>query len=122
MPLDADLAEALRRSDLPPAFERFRAVLAPGDSRPTRPADWAGCLVLVERGTVEVVCDPGTMRSFGAGDLLALGWLPVRALRNLGAGEACLLAVRRRGKPSDEARQRPGPAAVAPNPVAGWQD
>jgi hypothetical protein len=102
MPLDPDLAEALGRSDLPPAFERFRLVLAPGERRPTRPADWAGCLVLVERGSIEVDCDAGGMRSFDAGDLLALGWLPIRTLRNPGAGDACLVAVRRRGDPTEE--------------------
>jgi hypothetical protein len=100
MPLDADLAEALGRSDLPPAFERFRVVLEPGGSRPMQPADWAGCLVLVERGAIEVDCDTGGMRSFTTGDLMALDWLPLRTLRNPGADEACLLAVRRRGDPS----------------------
>jgi hypothetical protein len=101
MPLDADLAEALGRRDLPPAFERFRVVLAPGERRPTRPADWAGCLVLVERGTVDVDCDVDGMRSFATGELIALGWLPLRTLRNPGADEACLLAIRRRGEPSE---------------------
>lgn len=101
MPLDADLAEALGRTDLPPAFERFRVMLAPGDRRPTRPAEWAGCLVLVERGAIEVDCGAGGVRSFPTGDLIALGWLPVRTLRNPGADEAWLLAVRRRGEPSD---------------------
>jgi hypothetical protein len=101
MPLDADLAESLGLRDLPAAFERFRVVLAPGDSRPTRPADWAGCLVLVERGSIEVDCDAGGSRSFAAGDLLALDWLPLRTLRSSGADEACLLAIRRCGEPSD---------------------
>lgn len=96
MPPDADLADVLARPDLPPAFERFRVVLAPGASQPTLPAQWAGCLVLIERGAVEVDCDSGGMRSFAAGDLLALGWLPIRTLRNPGAAETCLLAVRRR--------------------------
>ena len=102
MPPDADLAEALGRPDLPPAFERFRLTLAPGEVRPTRPGEWAGCLVLVERGAIEVDCDAGGMRSFSAGDLLALGWLPIRTLRNPGAREACLLAVRRRGRRTRE--------------------
>ena len=108
MPLDPDLAEAVGRTDLPPAFERFRVMLAPGDRRPTGPAEWAGCLVLVERGAIEVDCDAGGVRSFPTGDLIALGWLPVRTLRNPGADEAWLLAIRRRAEPSD--------------PVAGWQD
>jgi hypothetical protein len=102
MPPDADLAEALGRPDLPPAFERFRVSVAPGERRPTRPEEWAGCLVLVERGAIEVDCDAGGMRSFATGDLLALGWLPIRTLRNLGTEDACLLAVRRRGRPTTE--------------------
>lgn len=96
MPLDPDLAEALGRPDLPPAFERFRLVLRPGEQRPTRPADWTGCLVLIERGAIEVDCDAGGMRSFVTGDLLALGWLPIHTLRNPCAAEASLVAVRRR--------------------------
>jgi hypothetical protein len=102
MPPDADLAEALARPTLPPTVERFRLVLASGERRPTRPAEWAGCLVLVERGAIEVDCDAGGMRSFAAGDLLALGWLPIRSLRNPGSSDACLVAVRRRGAPGDE--------------------
>lgn len=102
MPPDADLAEALGRSDLSPAFERFRVSVAPGERRPTRPEEWAGCVVLVERGAIEVDCDAGGMRSFSTGDLLALGWLPIRTLRNPGAEDACLLAVRRRGHRTTE--------------------
>ena len=106
MALDADLASLLGLRDLPTAFERFRVVLASGEGRPTRPADWAGCLVLVERGTVEVDCGAGGSRSFATGDLIALDWLPTRRLRNPGSAETCLLAVCRRGEapacPTDE--------------------
>lgn len=102
MPLDPDLAAALGRPHLPPAFERFRLVVAPGEHRPTGPEAWAGCLVLVERGALEVDCDGGGMRSFVAGDLLALGWLPIRALRNPGMVETNLVAVRRRGAGTHE--------------------
>jgi len=101
MPLDPDPGEVLGRPDLPPAFERLRLVLAPGASHPTTPTDWAGCLVLVERGAVEVICDEGGSRPFPEGDLLALGWLPVRTLRNAGQVEARLVGVRRCGDPSD---------------------
>ena len=101
MPLDADLATALGLRDLPAAFERFRVVLASGEARPTQPADWSGCLVLVERGPVEVDCGSGGRRSFATGDLVALEWLPLRILRNAGAAEASLLAIRRRGDPSE---------------------
>lgn len=112
MPLDPDLVEALGRPDLPPSFERFRVVLAPGEQRPTHAADWTACLVLIERGTIEVDCDAGGMRSFLAGDLLALGWLPIRTLRNPGVGEACLLAVRRRGPRWPAAVIMPSPGRI----------
>jgi hypothetical protein len=110
MPPDADLANSLGVRDLPAAFERFRLVLASGDSRPARPADWAGCLILVERGTVEVDCGAGGTRSFATGSLIALDWLPLKTLRNPGTAEACLLAVRRRGDPSpSQPRPEGGP-------------
>lgn len=114
MPPDADLAEVLGRTNVPPSFERFRLVLAPGERRPTGPDAWAGCLVLVERGTVEVDCDAGGVRSFPTGDLIALSWLPVRTLRNPGAAEAWLLAVRRRGDRSDAAMIMPRPGRIDP--------
>lgn len=101
MPLDGDLGEALGRQELPPSFERFRLVLEPGEHRLTGPGDWVGCLVLVERGVIEVDCESGGVRSFATGDLLALAWLPLRGLRNVGPDAACLLAVRRRADSSE---------------------
>ena len=101
MPPDAGLEELIGVRELPAAFERFRVVLASGDSRPSRPEDWTGCLVLVERGTVEVDCGTGGRRSFVTGDLVALEWLPLRTIRNLGTAEARLLAVRRRAEPAN---------------------
>lgn len=100
------MAPMLGLRDLPAAFERFRVVLASGDSLPTRSAEWAGCLVLVERGSVEVECEAGATGSFATGDLIALEWLPLRTLHNRGPGEACLLAVHRRDA----------------DPADGWQD
>lgn len=100
MPLDADIAAALGRPDLPARLEQWRLVLSPGSTRPSDAAEWAGCIVLVERGSVQVDCHAGGMRSFEAGDLLTLGWLPLRSLRNPGGDEACLLAVRRRRLPA----------------------
>jgi hypothetical protein len=110
MPLDADLAQSLGVRDLPAAFERFRLVLASGVSRPAQPEDWTGCLVLVERGTVEVDCGNVGSRSFQTGDMVALDWLPIRTLRNPGTAEACLLAVRRRDDPApSQPRPQGGP-------------
>jgi len=89
------VARALARVPLPPAFDRLRIRLEAGDARLTEAAEWSDCLVMVERGAVEVECEGGSRRSFVAGDLVALECLPVRALRNRGPDEAWLLAVRR---------------------------
>jgi hypothetical protein len=93
----AALRPPLYREDLPPRFERWRVILAPHSSRPTSAAEWAGALVLVEVGALEVECLAGRRRHFAEGDLLALSWLPLRTLHNRGSGPVELLAVRRRG-------------------------
>jgi hypothetical protein len=91
------LVGALRRPDLPSWCERWHTVLAPHSSQPTTAEAWAGSLVLVEQGRIEVHCAEGVHRSFATGDVLALGWLPVVLLRNPGPEVARLLAIRRRG-------------------------
>lgn len=99
MSQEEGVARALGRADLPSTFERWQVELAPGASRDTSPADWAGALVLVHGGTleVEVDCEDDVCRSFAPGSLLALGWLPLRALHNRGMTQVELLAIRRRG-------------------------
>ena len=95
------VARALARVPLPPAFDRLRVTLGPGAAQLTAAAEWNDCLVLVEQGSVEVECEGGTMQTFGAGDMLALECLPVRALRNRGTIAVRLLAVRRHGHTGD---------------------
>lgn len=100
-------SEALRRTldrhQLPGDFERWRVTLEPGEGRATGAAEWAGALVLIERGRLEVKCLEGGCESFRAGDLLTLGWLPLRELRNPGSVTMSLVAIRRRGaRPSLE--------------------
>ena len=97
------VARALARVPLPPAFDRLRITLGPGDARLTEATEWRDCIVLVERGTVEVECVGGSRRSFAAGDLLALECLPVRALRNHGPDAVRLLAVRRQAGGGEDA-------------------
>jgi hypothetical protein len=87
----------LAADELPPGFVRWRVRLEPGTERATSAADWRGALVLVERGTVDVECIAGGSARFRRGDFLALGWLPLRALRNPGHEPLELLAVRRVG-------------------------
>jgi len=91
------LLAALARPDLPAHLERWRTTVAPGASRPTSAVEWAGAIVLVQRGSLEVDCTAGGTRSFSAGAVLALGWLPLTTLRNAGAVPVELLAIRRRG-------------------------
>ncbi len=80
---------------LPNGFERLDLVFAPGEERETDAAEWADTLVTIKAGTLEVGCVDGGYRTFIAGDLLALGWLPLKWIRNPGPAEARLTAVRR---------------------------
>ncbi len=91
----AELAVLLGREHLPPGFERWRLIIRPGEERRATGAEWAGAVVLVERGALAVECQAGGSRTFDAGDLLALGLLPLRSLRNRGMDELSLLAIRR---------------------------
>lgn len=84
------------RRPLPPSFERRVVTLAPGSSRPFDKAEWAGALVVVDRGEVEVEGRCGTCRSFRRGDILWFEELPLRALHNRGDEPAVLIAVCRR--------------------------
>ena len=80
--------------ELGPAFERWHLVLAPGDVHSTSAEEWAGAFVLIQEGVLQVDCAAGGSETFVAGDQLALGWLPLRILRNAGEGEVRLVAVR----------------------------
>ncbi len=92
----ADQAAFLTRPDLPAGFERWAVELPGGSVRPTTPDEWAGALVLIESGTLEVGCEAGGARTFHAGDMLALGWLPLVELRNHGEAPVRIVSVRRR--------------------------
>lgn len=95
--MTADEAGWLTRPDLPPRFERWEEELPAGSSRPTSAGEWAGALVRIESGTLEVACMARGHATFHAGDLLALGWLPIVEMRSIGPEPVRLVAVRRRG-------------------------
>jgi len=95
---DGALARLVTRPDLPAGFERWQLTLAAGAHRSADPDDWAGALVLVDRGRLEVDCALGGRHTFDAGDLLVLGRLPLRSLHNPGDGPVRLVAVRRHGE------------------------
>lgn len=95
--MTGDEAAFLTRPDLPDGFERWELELAARTTRPTTSDEWAGALVRIESGILEVGCEAGGQETFRAGDLLALGWLPLVELRNPGDEPVRILAVRRRG-------------------------
>jgi hypothetical protein len=78
------------------AFDVRVVEVAPGGERASHESEWRGALVLVDRGEIELDCVGGSRRRFSRGALLALGGLPLRALRNPGVEPAVLVAVRRR--------------------------
>ena len=74
----------------------YRVVeLPPGGERPYDAAEWAGALVIVDRGDIELACSDGRRPRFAGGAVLWLAGLPVRELRNPGSVPAVLVAVRR---------------------------
>ncbi|HEV8559389.1 MAG TPA: hypothetical protein VGR06_23855 [Actinophytocola sp.] len=80
---------------LPPAFRRRTVTLDAGDSRPFDPDEWADALILIEDGVLELECLDGERRRFHRGHVIWLDGLPLRCLRNPGAGPAVLVAVSR---------------------------
>jgi hypothetical protein len=96
--MDADeaaLRRALTARMLPPTVERWRTIIVAGESITSHETEWAGALVVVERGTLRVECREGGAQSFRSGSMLALDWLPLRRLCSDGAEAVSLLALRR---------------------------
>jgi len=81
---------------VPAGFGRRRTTLAPHAVVPFDAAAWAGAIVRVEGGTLELVGRSGRCRRFVAGDVLALAPLDLAALRNPGPEPLVLVAVARR--------------------------
>ena len=92
----SDRIRARVSGPLPQAFDRWTVQLSPAESRRTGPQEWSGALIVVDAGAVEVECAYGARTTFVTGDVLALGCLPVRWLRNPGTGPARIVAIRRR--------------------------
>lgn len=81
---------------LPRGFRRRTVVVGPGGSRPYDGDEWAGELVVVERGSLDLECRDGGLRSLPPGAVVCLGHLALRALHNRGPGPTVLVAVSRR--------------------------
>jgi hypothetical protein len=76
-------------------FEVRRVAVAPGGTRAYDDAEWAGALVVVERGRIELEALSGGRRTFGRGAVLWLAGVPLRALHNHGLEPAVLVIVTR---------------------------
>jgi hypothetical protein len=81
---------------LPPWAQARLSVLAPGERRVYKDAEWRGALVVVEHGAIELECVGGDRWRFEEGDVLYLGGLALRALHNAGSRQAVLSALCRK--------------------------
>ncbi len=79
-----------------PAFRRREITIPPGGSRAYDAAEWRDALVVVERGTIELVGVSGGRRRLERDAVLWLSGLPLRALHNPGDEPAVLAALTRR--------------------------
>lgn len=71
--------------------------IEPGVPRPYQAAEWHDCLVIVERGELELELIDGSRHRFGYGCLLCLDGLRLRSLHSSGQVPVVLAAVSRRG-------------------------
>jgi hypothetical protein len=78
------------------SFVSATVTIAPRCARPYDEAEWAGALVVVERGAVELEGRAGGRRRFTTGAVLFLTGLGLRTLHNCGSEPVVLVAVTRR--------------------------
>ena len=71
--------------------------MAPGASRAFDEADWAGALVVLESGELDLEGMAGCHLRLRAGAIFWLAGLPLRCLRNPGPEPAVLVAISRPG-------------------------
>ena len=85
----------------PDGFRRRLTVVPAGASIPYEASHWAGALVVVERGEIDLEGLSGSRCRFVAGDILWLAGLPLRSLCNRGPVDALLAAVSRASDAAD---------------------
>lgn len=78
------------------AFEISQLIILPGSQAEFGAGAWQGSLVVVEQGEIEVEGMHGTHRCFGAGAVVCLEGIAIRALRNRGSVVTVLSKVTRR--------------------------
>jgi predicted dithiol-disulfide oxidoreductase (DUF899 family) len=79
----------------PPGFRLGLVIVEPGVERIYNKAEWAGALVIVARGELELESPDREWYRFGRGCILCLDGLAVRALRTGGREPTVLVAVSR---------------------------
>ena len=95
-------------TDEPHRFDKRRIRIRAGESRPHVEDEWRGVLVLVEAGEIELRCELGGRRRFGAGSVLWFTGLGLREVHNPGVDPAVIVAVSRAGRGSPK-REVTGP-------------
>lgn len=80
---------------LPGGFRRRSITVPEGQELPYVADEWAGALVVLKQGEIEVECPRGSRMRFLAGDVLWLAGMPLRSFRSLGPGPALVVAVSR---------------------------
>ena len=90
--------------ELPAPFRLRVIVLLPGSVKAYDSSEWAGELVVLERGRLELECSRRRRRALSGGAVFWLEGLPLRALHNPGTVPAVLSAV---SKARDEFAQDP---------------
>jgi len=93
--------------NVPAGFRSREITLAPGTTLSYDESEWQDSLVVVERGTLELLGTDGSRTRFGRSGILWLTGLALRALHNPGSQTAVLRAVSRRPDPRHGAPGRP---------------
>jgi len=107
-PTLADLRRmSLLHGRIPDGFELRMWVVAPGESVAYDAGEWAGALVTVEDGVIELECDRGGRRRFGPGTMLAPEALGLVAFHGCGPEPTVLAALSRRPDVAGPARPAP---------------
>ena len=88
-----------------PAGMDLRMVSIPAHTQLVcEPVEWAGALVVVEAGELELECRGGTSGCFAAGSVLFFDGLGLHAVRNSSHETALVCVVTRRRTPEPAAR------------------
>jgi hypothetical protein len=116
---------SLLHGRIPDGFELRMWVLAPGETVPYDEAEWAGSLVTVEDGEIELRCSRGGSRRFGRGSMLVLEGLGLVAFHGCGPDPTVLAAISRRVDDGSSPGPQPVDLAVdgggGPDDVAGGE-